>query len=74
MNKWDKTTYKYYKELYFGKKNKCNTCKYYGEKGNRRILTLAGRCRKRAPTIDGFPVVIGTNIACGDWEEDCEEK
>jgi len=49
---------------------RCNTCKWYGEKGVRKILTIAGRCRKRAPTIEGFPIVVGADIACGDWKED----
>jgi hypothetical protein len=38
----------------------CNTCMYFVEKSDN-----VGRCRRRAPTMKGFPAVYPTDW-CGD--------
>ncbi len=55
------------------KDRKCDTCWWYGEKREDNVLTIAGKCRRHAPTIEGFPIVLATDIACGDYKirEDC---
>jgi len=37
---------------------RCKTCMYFVPKGPRNI----GRCRRRAPTLNGWPAVFD-----GDW-------
>jgi len=49
---------------------RCNTCRWYGEKRKDNISTMAGKCRRHAPTIEGFPIVLATDIACGDYQVD----
>ena len=43
----------------------CRTCMWFMEKGDGSI----GRCRKRAPTLGGWPVMIPTDW-CGDHKLD----
>jgi len=40
---------------------RCGTCGHFGEKS-----TAAGRCRRHAPTLNGYPVVFSTDPGCGD--------
>lgn len=39
----------------------CDSCRFYVPKGEAMI----GRCRRHAPTLDGYPVVYETDW-CGD--------
>uniref|UniRef100_A0A6H2A6A4 Uncharacterized protein n=1 Tax=viral metagenome TaxID=1070528 RepID=A0A6H2A6A4_9ZZZZ len=39
----------------------CKTCMFYVPKGNGQL----GRCRRKAPTMSGFPVVFPSDW-CGD--------
>jgi len=39
----------------------CGTCMYFSPKKGDQ-----GRCRKHAPTLDGFPVVLAKDDWCGD--------
>ncbi len=48
----------------------CGTCMWFAEKvpdikGNPRVAVKFGRCRRRAPTMSGYPGVYGTDW-CGD--------
>jgi hypothetical protein len=47
----------------------CQTCMYYCPKENADGDTLLGRCRRRAPTMSGYPVVFPTDW-CGDHKLD----
>ena len=49
MDKWDQLTGMC-----------CGTCMYYSPKKDG-----LGRCRKNAPTMNGFPVVYGAEDFCG---------
>ncbi len=54
---------------------RCKTCMWYVEK--RRLsqesgLDSVGRCRRHAPTMNGWPVIFATDW-CGDHKID-EEK
>jgi hypothetical protein len=49
----------------------CQTCMYYVKKEAPNDPEL-GRCRRRAPTMNGYPVVF-PNDWCGDHKLD-EEK
>ena len=40
----------------------CNTCIFYVAKG-----LVNGRCRKHAPTLEGWPAVFATDW-CGDYK------
>ena len=40
---------------------RCKTCMWYISKGNKPI----GRCRRHAPTMNGYPVVFEDDW-CGD--------
>ena len=54
---------------------KCASCMWFVPKGNPEgvpALEVIGRCRKRAPTMTGYPVVFGKDW-CGDHKLD-EEK
>lgn len=42
---------------------RCSTCMWFVEKG------VLGRCRRRAPTMNGYPVVYPTDW-CGDHKLD----
>ena len=51
----------------------CSTCMWYVEKFNTtKTKTVIGRCRRHAPTMNGYPVVYPTDW-CGDHKLD-EEK
>lgn len=42
---------------------KCKTCMWFAEKHSNKLGTPAfGRCRRHAPTMNGYPAVFG-----GDW-------
>lgn len=45
----------------------CKTCVWYVEKkaDSTKIATEVGRCRRHAPTMNGYPVVFTTDW-CGD--------
>lgn len=43
---------------------RCLTCMYWVEKSG-----VVGRCRRRAPTMDGWPVVFAEDW-CGDHKLD----
>lgn len=45
---------------------KCLNCMWFKVKSNSGIV---GRCRKHAPTLDGWPVVYTTDW-CGDFKLD----
>lgn len=47
---------------------KCNTCMWFVEKRSKNLRTF-GRCRRHAPTMNGFPAVFGTDW-CGDHKLD----
>lgn len=54
----------------------CNTCMWYVEKMKAppqedlaAVPTNIGRCRRHAPTINGYPVVFA-NDWCGDHKMD----
>lgn len=53
---------------------RCRTCMFFVPKvdGAEVGAGTIGRCRRRAPTMDGFPVVFGGDW-CGDHKLD-EEK
>lgn len=49
---------------------KCNTCMWFVNKvvdGNQ--MSKVGRCRRHAPTMNGYPVVFNTDW-CGDHKLD----
>jgi hypothetical protein len=52
----------------------CATCMWFAEKPATQVVgrDKIGRCRRHAPTMNGYPVVYG-NDWCGDREAD-EEK
>ena len=41
---------------------RCGTCIYFMKKGSSRV----GRCRRHAPTMQGYPVVFVDELGCGD--------
>jgi len=52
----------------------CKTCMWYVAKLRRKnqgeeVHTTLGRCRKRAPTLNGYPAVF-ENDWCGDHKLD----
>lgn len=49
---------------------RCQTCIYYVPKGH--VDSTLGRCRRRAPTLDGWPAVYETDW-CGDHKLDAEK-
>lgn len=52
---------------------RCSTCMFYVEKDKVIIgAQSVGRCRRRAPTLDGWPVMFPGDW-CGDHKLD-EEK
>ena len=49
---------------------KCKTCMWFVEKDAARLqATALGRCRRHAPTMNGYPVVF-VNDWCGDHKLD----
>lgn len=47
----------------------CKSCMWYVRKEAPQGLDELGRCRKRSPTMDGFPAVFPTDW-CGDHKLD----
>ena len=47
----------------------CNTCVFYVPKRKNDLIYYVGRCRKNAPTMNGFPVVFTTDW-CGSHRLD----
>lgn len=51
----------------------CGTCIWFVEKtpseNSNPIENMIGRCRRRAPTLDGYPAVFETDW-CGDHKLD----
>lgn len=52
---------------------KCRTCMWYITKNAAESMTDLGRCRKRSPTMDGYPVVFPDDW-CGDHKVDENAK
>lgn len=51
-------------------KMRCQTCMWYAPKKTpMRPKTLLGRCRRHAPTVNGYPVVFVSDW-CGDHKVD----
>ena len=49
---------------------KCKTCMWFVEKVTAGPVTIElGRCRKHAPTMNGYPVVFPDDF-CGDHKLD----
>jgi hypothetical protein len=49
---------------------KCRTCmSFVGKSPTEAQVTNIGRCRRHAPTMNGFPVVFGSDW-CGDHKLD----
>lgn len=49
---------------------RCSSCMWFVPKAGSRIL---GRCRRRAPIMNGYPVVFPTDW-CGDHKLDENKK
>lgn len=47
----------------------CNTCMYWVIKSNLEARRLLGRCRRRAPTLNGWPATWADDW-CGDHKLD----
>lgn len=47
---------------------RCATCMWFVGKVNKGVWSI-GRCRRRAPTMNGYPVVYPTDW-CGDHKLD----
>lgn len=52
---------------------RCRTCMWFVPKKTKRLgvvlATIVGRCRKRAPSLEGYPVVLDSDW-CGDHKLD----
>ena len=48
---------------------RCMTCMWYVVKAVDGQKSLTGRCRRRSPTMNGYPVVYDTDW-CGDHKVD----
>lgn len=48
---------------------KCKTCMWFTPKVNKQGVTDLGRCRRHAPSMNGYPVVF-VNDWCGDHKLD----
>jgi hypothetical protein len=48
---------------------RCNTCMWYAPKESLEPSFHIGRCRRRAPSMNGWPVMIGSDW-CGDHKLD----
>jgi len=44
---------------------KCKTCMWFSPKENKQGIVNLGRCRRHAPSMNGYPVVF-VNDWCGD--------
>lgn len=56
----------------------CKTCMWFVEKVNNKKsedepMVMFGRCRRHAPTMNGYPAVFG-NDWCGDHKLDENKK
>ncbi len=49
---------------------RCTTCMWYVPKITPEKDHNLGRCRKHAPTMDGYPVVFPEEPGCGDHKLD----
>lgn len=52
---------------------KCNTCMHSMIKENNKIglpIPIVGRCRRHAPTMNGYPVIFIYTDWCGDHKLD----
>lgn len=47
----------------------CSGCIWFAEKKRDKGVTQIGRCRRHAPTMNGYPVVFKTDW-CGDHKLD----
>jgi hypothetical protein len=49
----------------------CTTCMYFATKApsSEGVLPIVGRCRRRSPTMKGWPVMFTTDW-CGDHKLD----
>lgn len=47
----------------------CSTCMWYVEKSSDTKSIIIGRCRRHAPSMNGYPVVYPTDW-CGDHKLD----
>lgn len=50
-------------------KMKCASCMWFVEKGAQNAASTLGRCRRHAPTMNGWPAVYN-NDWCGDHKID----
>ncbi len=48
---------------------RCQTCMYFVPKADEGEVVQIGRCRKHAPTLDGWPVMM-VDDWCGDHKLD----
>lgn len=48
---------------------KCKSCMWFAMKASMATLSSVGRCRRHAPTMNGYPVVF-VNDWCGDHKLD----
>jgi Pyruvate/2-oxoacid:ferredoxin oxidoreductase delta subunit len=55
--------------IHRSKKMRCIACMYFCIKKNLDGQSSIGRCRRHAPTMNGFPVVFPTDW-CGDHKLD----
>lgn len=55
--------------IHRSKNMSCSTCMWFIVKVDEKGTNKVGRCRKRAPCINGYPVVF-TNDWCGDHKLD----
>ena len=51
------------------KNMKCLSCMWYVQKKTEEADSVLGRCRKHAPTMNGYPVVFESDW-CGDHKLD----
>lgn len=52
-----------------GENMRCMTCMWFVEKPAEDTPTGIGRCRRRAPTLDGWPAIFPADW-CGDHKLD----
>jgi len=50
----------------------CRTCMYFVPKAEEGKITEVGRCRKHAPTLEGWPVMFLSDW-CGDHKLDADK-
>ena len=49
---------------------RCQTCMWYVPKMVGVNPSIMGRCRRRCPTLNGYPAVFGEGDWCGDHKLD----